>query len=48
MISIKLSWSNGMDGSRNIGSLIIHTPDAVASPKIFSELSCENLTLHTG
>jgi len=48
MISIKVSWSNGRDGSRNIGSLIIQPPDAAASPKSFNELTCESLTLYTG
>jgi len=43
MISVKLSWSNGMDGSLNI-----HPPDTAASPKSFNELSCESLTLYTG
>jgi len=40
MISIKLSWSNGKDGSRNSGSLVTQPPDAAASPKSFNELSC--------
>lgn len=48
MISIKLSWSNGRDGSRNIGSLIIQPPVAAASPKSYNELSCKSLTLCTG
>jgi hypothetical protein len=33
MISIKLSWSHGRDGSRNIGSFIVQPPDAAASLK---------------
>jgi len=45
---MKFSWSNGMDGSRNIGSFIIHPPDAAANPESFNELSCESLTLYTG